>query len=494
MFAAMRNLCSENRASVSVKKNLAYNFLLSLSQVLFPLLSIPWLTRVLDPQGLGRVQFTDSLVYYFVVLAEAGIATHAVRAVARSRNDPGALRRLVSELLSLHLLTSLLATFLYAGTVWFLYERIGNPLLVAWSLSFLLLNGFACEWYFWGTENFRYIALRTLAVRALALLSLFLLVHQPEHYARHYAIIVSSALAILAINLGSVLRAVRPRFRNLNWRPHLKVMRATYAISLLYSIPLLLDNVLLGLVAGTAAVALYAYAVRLVRLFSAFITDAFQVLYPRMVALGREEDRERRDTALRLSAEALLLLSVPAGAALWVVAEPFTRLYLGAGFAGVAGHLKVLAPFPALITATLFLTKQVLLPRDQERRVLISLSLGAGAFLLLALLLARAKGGTGMAWALNASETVVLAANLYGARRAGVRLRLPLGTFLLALLTAGLFLLAGHGYHRLGLDGIAFLLAFTGSGGLIYLLLLRLFRAALLRQLFFFFFPSKSAI
>ncbi|RYZ24015.1 MAG: hypothetical protein EOO16_02800 [Chitinophagaceae bacterium] len=416
MFAR-RRLQMPPAPPVSLKKNLAYNFLLSLSQVLFPLLSIPWLSRALDPQGLGRVAFVDGLTYYFMVLAEAGIITYAIRAVARTRNDPAALRQLVSELLSLHLVTTLGATVLYSVSVFLLYDRIGDPRLLLFSFSFLLLNGFACEWYFWGREEFRYITLRSLLVRGLALLSLFLLVRQPEHYVRYYAIVAGSAIAILLLNVARMIATTGISFRGLQWKKHLRYTGINYGVSIVYSIPLLLDNVLLGLIAGPAAVALYAYAVRVVRLLASFLTDSFLVLYPRMVVQLHTQDGAGADRNLRLSAEGLLLLALPAAAGLWLVAEPFTAFYFGARFAGVAPHLRILAVLPPLLAGSLFLNKQVLLPRDREALVLQALVIGALVFVGAALLLCSIMGGPGMAWALVAAEAATLAGNAFFVRR-----------------------------------------------------------------------------
>jgi O-antigen/teichoic acid export membrane protein len=399
--------------SVSLKKNLAYNFLLSLSQVLFPLLSIPWLSRVLEPAGLGKVAFVDGLTYYFIVLAEGGIVAHAIRAVARCRNDAAALKQLVSELLSLHLLSTGCALLLYSVTVFLLYGRIDDPRLLYFSFSFLLLNGFACEWYFWGREEFRYITIRSLLVRALALLSLYLLVRQPDHYVRYYAIIVSSAVAILVLNLSRMISTAGISFRNLRWKKHLRITRITYAVSLVYSIPLLLDNVLLGVLSGPAAVAIYAYALKIVRLLAAFLTDAFLVLYPRTVAQLKDSDEAGAKRNLRLSADGLLLLALPAAAGLWLAADAFTSVYFGPRFALVAPHLRILSIFPLLMAGALFLNKQVLLPRDREALLLKGLIAGTATFAFVALWLCPGQGSRGMAWAILAGEGVVLLCNLY---------------------------------------------------------------------------------
>src|SRR3712207_4460747 len=115
---------NDNR--VSLPKNLAYNFLLSLSQILFPLVSIPYIARVLHPGGIGSVGFVDSLSYYFVTLAEFGIVVYGVRAVARTKKDAAALHKLVSELVVLHLITSAVVIAVFGLSLFFLYQKIGD--------------------------------------------------------------------------------------------------------------------------------------------------------------------------------------------------------------------------------------------------------------------------------------------------------------------------------------------------------------------------------
>jgi O-antigen/teichoic acid export membrane protein len=466
---------------LSLKKNLAYNFLLSISQVLFPLLSIPWLSRVLDPEGLGRVQFVDSLTYYFIVLAEAGIVTHAIREVARSRHDAVALRKLVSELLSLHLLTTLVASVLYAVAVFILYDKIADPRLLFFSGSFLLLNGFACEWYFWGREEFRFIAARSLLVRALALVSLFILVRRPEHYVVYYAIIAGSAVAILLWNVGRMISQVGISFKNLDWKKHLRVTRITYAVSIAYSIPLLLDNVLLGILSGTAVVAFYAYALKIVRLVAALITDTFLVLYPRTVSLLQSDDAIAVRRNLRLSSDGLLLLAFPAGMGIWLAADAFTNVYFGPGFAPVADHLKILSVFPFFMTAALYLNKQILMPRNQERQVLLGLIAGAMVFAITAFWFCSGWGSRGMAWALIASEATVTIVLFFLARKTSPGLlEFRAKTWTAAIFTCILFYADGLALGALGLPGIAYLCVLIVSCLIIYLAVLWSFRLELI--------------
>lgn len=108
----------------TIKRNLLYNFILSFSQVLLPLVSIPYISRVLDPDGIGRVGFIDSFTYYFIIIAEFGITVYGIREVAKCKHDAVKLKSLVSELMTLHVLSSCVTLVLYGAGVFFIHYCI----------------------------------------------------------------------------------------------------------------------------------------------------------------------------------------------------------------------------------------------------------------------------------------------------------------------------------------------------------------------------------
>lgn len=398
---------------MSLKKNLAYNFLLSLSQILFPLLSIPYVARVLDPAGIGSVSFMDSLAYYFVTLAEFGIVVYGVREVARKKRDHAALSSLVSELVTLHMITSGTVIVLFTLSLFFLYPKIGDVRLVLFSFSFLLVNSFACEWYFWGTERFRFIAVRSLLTRILGLLSIFVLVRQPEDYVVYYAIIAGTAIANTGWNFIRLGGEVGIRLSKNAWKRHVPHTMVIYKISLVYGIVSVLDNVFLRMVSTAAAVAYYAFAVKIVRLSGALITDAFHVFFPQSVSLLADANRAAFQQSVRNAAHLILLVTVPMAAGIFLLAETFTLVYFGADFLPVAGNLRILALYPLIKSFSLFLNKQLLTPYDQDVPVLRGLVAGAAVFVAATLVLSYFFGDTGASLALLLSEVVVLLLNLH---------------------------------------------------------------------------------
>lgn len=319
-----------------------------------PLVSIPYISRVLDPDGIGRVGFMDSFTYYFVVLAEAGIMMYGIREVAKLRDRPAALRQLVSELLTLHLLTSTVVLIVYLAGVWLLWEKIGDIRLLIFSISFLVVNAFACEWYFIGQERFGYIAARSMLIRVAGLLSMFLLIHEPADYYIYYAIITCSAMIAGIWNIAILIRQTGYSWREVQLVKHLRRVWVTYLISLLYSVPLMLDHVLLRLVSTATAVGFYSFSVRAVRVSATLVTDSFLVFFPRIVALGSQQAMDEVQQKLRLNLQFILLLALPMGMGLFLLADDIALYFFGNKFAGVGYNLRILAFFPLLKGFSLF--------------------------------------------------------------------------------------------------------------------------------------------
>ncbi|MET0462839.1 MAG: oligosaccharide flippase family protein [Chitinophagaceae bacterium] len=401
----------------TIKRNFFFNFLLSCAQVLFPLFSIPYISRILDPEGVGRVGFIDSFTYYFIVLAELGITVYGIREVASRRNDAVQLQKLVAELLLLHMISSGVALLFYVAGVAILWEKIGDSRLVLFSVLFFVVNFFSCDWYFIGREKFGFIAIRTIIVRLLALLSIFLLIDQPADFYLYYGIIAASGIASILWNIAILLEEMPVSLRSANWRQHLPKVMITYLIAILYSIPIWLDNVLLGLVSTATAVGYYAFAVKLIRTGTTVLTDSFLVFFPRIVSLAGENDEKQLQEKLLMNIQFILLFAVPMGAGLFLLADDFTSVFYGSGFAMLQNDLKILALFPLLKGISLFLSNPVLIAHRFERIFLNNLLIGSVFFLITALLLGHWKEDAGVSTTLVLTEVLLIILNYLSVRR-----------------------------------------------------------------------------
>lgn len=426
MFAGKAGVASNNLTNL--KKNLVYNFLLSCSRVLLPVVTIPYLSVVLDPDGIGKVGFIDSLTWYFVSIAEFGIITYGIREVARAKDDKAALEKLVSELLVLHVISSCFSLLLYSIAVATLWQKIGDIRLVLFSFSFLLVNFFSCEWYFRGIEQFRYITIRSLITRVLGLISIFILVKKTDDYYLYYATIAGSAAANGIWNQVVLFRSLRISYRKVDWRRHLRKTWVTWVISLLYSATIMLDTVLLRIVSTSVAVGWYVFAARIIRMGGNLITDIFPVLYPRIVTLLNEGKAAEAQQTILKSVQLILLLAVPASVGTFLLADPFVHIFFDEAFQPVANNLKILAIVPLIKAYSLLLSNQVLIPFNHEKLYMKSLLTGNVFFVSLVLILASSLNDQGASIAVVITELIILVCNYYYAKQTNPSLRIFDGT------------------------------------------------------------------
>lgn len=393
----------------NLKKNLLYNFLLSCSQVLMPLISIPYISRILTPEGIGKVSFIDSLSYCFVTIAEFGIVVYGIREIAKVKHNKDQLRKLVSELVVLHCITSGITLIFYGITVYILWNKIQDIRLVFFSVSFLLVNAFACEWYFWGLEKFKYITIRSFISRLLGLISLFILVKQPADYYIYYGIITAAAIINLLSNFLNVFKQFPLTYKHIQWKRHVKHTLTTYSISIVYSIMVWMDNVLLGIVSTAAVVGMYSMSIKMIRVGVGLFTDMFLVLYPRTATLlYQEKGKELQQTILR-SVQLVFITTIPASIGIFLLAEPLVKTFLAASFYPISANIHILAFLPLIKTYSFFLNKQILVSHGKEKLQLYGLMIGSGAYILLMLCLSYYWQDLGACYAIIFGETIVLA-------------------------------------------------------------------------------------
>jgi O-antigen/teichoic acid export membrane protein len=392
----------------NLKKNLVYNFLLSCSQVLMPLISIPYISRILTPEGIGKVSFIDSLSYCFVTIAEFGIVVYGIREIAQVKHNKDQLRKVVSELVVLHCITSAITLIFYGITVSILWHKIQDIRLVFFSISFLLVNAFACEWYFWGLEKFRYITIRSFISRLLGLISIFILVKEPADYYIYYGIITAAAIINQLLNLINVFKQLPLTLKHIQWKRHVKHTLTTYLISIVYSIMVWLDNVLLGIVSTAAVVGIYSMSIKMIRVGVTLFTDMFLVLYPRTTTLlYQEKERELQQTILR-SVQLVFITTIPASIGIFLLAEPLVKAFLAGSFFQVSFNIQILALLPLIKTYSLFLNKQILMAHGKEKLQLYGLIIGSSAYILLMLCLSYYWQARGACYAIMFGEAIVL--------------------------------------------------------------------------------------
>ena len=267
----------------SVKFNFVMNFILTASNFIFPLITFPYVSRILGASGTGKVSFAISIVSYFTMAAALGIPTYGIRAVARVRNNQEKLNKTVQEILSIHLVMMVLVLLAYIVAIDFI-PRFQSDKLLFWIVGItILLDPLGVNWLYQGLEQYGYIAKRSIFLKFISLILMFIFIHSSEDYVFYgvTSILASAGSNVLNfINLRKYV-SLKP-IGNYNIKQHLKPIMILFAQVIAVNVYTNLDNVMLGFMKTDVDVGLYTAAVKVKTILVSLVTSLGAVLLPRL--------------------------------------------------------------------------------------------------------------------------------------------------------------------------------------------------------------------
>ncbi|MCX7787881.1 MAG: flippase [Spirochaetes bacterium] len=328
-----------------LKRNAFYNTAYQIIRIIFPIITYPYVSRVLGPEGIGKVSYAQTFAEYFMTFSMLGLPIYAMREVSRSRVYPGELERTTGELLSISVLLTLIAFLLYGLSPFLLPQLTVEPAL-HWIFSLtILFNWASIDWFFQGIENYRYITLRNLFVRVVSLSLIFLLVRKREDYLLYGCIWALNVIVSSLWNLAYSYRIARPKWSFGSWKKHLlnSLPSALFSFSLFMFATV--DTIMLGVLLSDQkySVGIYNVAGRIVRIVMTIIGGINAGLIPRLSYIAETGDETRIHQIVQKSFLFNLYLSLPAIVGLEIVAEDLIRVFAGSKFAPAILTLRILS-------------------------------------------------------------------------------------------------------------------------------------------------------
>lgn len=392
----------------SIKRNFIYDLINNVSGLIFPLITFPYTSRILNPEGIGAVAFAQSIIAYFVMFAALGIPTYALREVAKLKNDKQKLSTFTFEIITIHAVLSILS-YLIALSLYFI-NRI-NDIWLIYSIAsiHIILNFLGFTWFFQGIEEFRFITVRVLIFRVLSLVGLFVFVRESSDVYWYMAILIFSEAGNNVCNIFMLRKYVS--FRNIclryrNLKKHIKPIVTLFLLSVSTMIYFNMDNLMIGFIKDDISVGYYNPALRIQRMLMGFVLSLSTVLFPRLSSLAKT-DRAQFFSLSREGINATLGLSLPIVFGIYALGRPLILLFAGEQFEPSILTLDFLAPVIVLGTCSNLLAK-VLISQEREKMVLIATSVGAIVNLLLNAAFIYYFSQYGAAIASSLSELAVL--------------------------------------------------------------------------------------
>lgn len=395
----------------SLKGNVILNFINTITGIIFPVITFPYASRILLPDGIGAVNFLTSIVNYIVLFTSLGIPMYAVREVAKHRDNIELRNKITVEITALSMALCLLGYI----AVWLLAEfvpRISEASALFYILSLsVLFTGIGVNWFYQGIEDFKFITVRAVILRTLAALSLFLFVKDRGDLLIYGAITVGSTVGNNVINFVHLKKYIR--FGQIQWRKldvvrHLRPAVHIFVLNLIISIYINLNSVMLGFMQGDQAVGLYTAGNKIAHIVLSVVTSLGVVMIPRCSNLVEAGNMNEFGAVIGKATRLVMCMALPFTVGLMLLATPIIRIFCGESFVEAIPVLYWTAPIIIFIGLTNVIGLQVLYPQGKENIVIWSTLGGAVFNLILNLVLIPLYSEIGAAVATFIAELAVL--------------------------------------------------------------------------------------
>ena len=379
---------------MGIKKNFAYSSLLTVSSFLFPMLTYPYVSRVLGVTNIGICNFIDSIINYFILFSSMGINVVGIREIAKAKGDVLRLSKVFSALwILMACMTSLMLLCLLMVTI-FVPQLNEYASLMMIGACKLIANLFLIEWFYRGIEEFKYITYRSLLVKIIYVACIFLFIHHPADYSIYYI------LSVLLIVLNAFFNIFYSRkFIRFIWDKNvLDEYKRSFFILGIY----------------VTEVGYYTTATKLHGIILAFFTAFTGVMLPRMSALVAENRIDEVKRLINKSFDLLFMISVPLIVFSIYFAPEIIYLISGNGYEGAITPMRMVMPLVLIIGMEQILIVQLLMPLKKDHFILINSIIGACVGMVANVLLVPtwAAKGSAIVWVL-AEVAVLLSASYF---------------------------------------------------------------------------------
>ena len=357
----------------SIKKNTVYSIIKTGSSILFPLITFPYISRVLLTENVGKINFGLSIVSYFSLVASLGITTYAIRECSAIRDDKEKLSNTASQIFSINIITTIIAYLALAITLC-LYRKLDNyrTLIILQSLT-IIATTLGADWLNSAMEDFKYITLRTVAFQFISLLLMFVFVHRPEDYIIYALICLVSNAGANILNMWYRGKYCKVSFtKNIEWKHHLMPIIYLFVMLLAQTIFASADSTMLGLMHGDYDVGIYATAHKVSGMINQMIGSLLWVIMPRMAYYFDAGDYARINKLLRKVLGFNLLAGLPLAVGTFMLSDEIIMIVAGSGYEEASSVLKMLMiSFAITLFGGNFLGNAILLPSKKEKTFMI---------------------------------------------------------------------------------------------------------------------------
>lgn len=402
----------------SIKINALLNTFRQICTLIFPLITFPYISRVLQMENYGKISFVNSIISYFSLIAALGINNYAVREGAGLRENKKEFNDFANQIFTINIITTIIS-YILLFLVYVFWDKLHSytSLIIVCSFNIIFAT-IGVEWIYTIYEDYLYITLRRIIIQIISLILMFLLVKNKEDY------IIYSGITVFALGGANIFNFIHSRkyvklkiTKNPKFKKHILTMFILFCNAIMISIYVNCDVTIIGVFKSDSDVGTYEIAVKIYTIVKSVLNAAIIVVLPRLsFYLNSNEINEYKELSKK-SLNILLIIILPSMVGLFMISHNVIEIIAGREYSLAETPLKILCISLMFSLIATFFVNAVLLPYKKEKMIFISTLVSSVLNLGLNFIFIPLWGIVGAAITTVLSEMVVMILSMYFSRK-----------------------------------------------------------------------------
>ena len=359
-----------------MKKNFIYNVIYQILVLILPLITTPYVSRILGADGVGIYSYTYSIAYYFMIIAMLGLNNYGNRTIAKVRDNKERLSKEFCSIYMFQLITSMtmvICYLLYVNLFDNQYKEIAYI-----QLLYVISSMFDINWFFFGIEKFKLTITRNTLIKVLSLILIFIFVKTENDVWKYTAILAGSTLfsnIVLFSFLRKYIKLVKVTKEEVlkHLKPNLGLFLPVIAVSI-YKI---MDKIMLGAMSTVAEVGYYENAEKITNVPLTIIMALGTVMLPRVSNMISNNQEDKVKGLLNKTMPFIMFLAFPMTLGVIAISKDFSIIFFGDEFEKSGYLIQLLSITLIPLSWGNVIRTQYLIPMERDKEYIISAFLGA---------------------------------------------------------------------------------------------------------------------
>lgn len=377
---------------MNILRNYIYNLSYQILIIITPIITVPYISRTIGANGIGEIAYTNSIVSYFVLIANLGLSLYGSRSISYTKDNENKRNEFFRDIVYIKLLTMIFSIILLSI---FINLYSGNSLLLMAQGIQVLAVGLDISWYYIGLENFKSIATRNILVKLLAIILIFMFVKN-ENDIVLYALINAGSVFIGNLFLWkNKLFTSLFKFNNIKLSLHYLPVLSLFIPQVTTTAFVSINRIFLGNFSTYQQTGFFDNSDKIIRILLALITSIGTVFFPRIANAHSKNDSKLVEKYLSIAFNAISAISIPITIGMLIVSKTFSNLFFGSSFHGINIVLSILGIELIFMGWSSVIGQQYLVATNKVKGLTLSMVISLIFSIILAYFLIPSYGAIG---------------------------------------------------------------------------------------------------